>query len=281
MDFLRRLLGFKAATELEGEIDADHGAGPSPSPNATEPIPTTEPEQPPVGLACPYCAALLSPPPVRNRRCPHCRQPIAVRRVDQRVVLLTEASVVVFEAERQREANERAWTAEREQGLRHAANVKAPQARREKLAAAAVSAEIVTASRKLYVSAAERSVTTLRSERRWGDVARVKLDLARALYQAAGSPVPPPGEVIEIQRAGMIAALRSMALVTKDVELVGTECCPVCRAENGQVFRVAPELRSPRLPHVDCSKGLCGCDWWPAAAESRSRRAGHPRKPPE
>ena len=49
---------------------------------------------------CPYCGKLISPKPKRHRKCPHCRQPIRVRRG----WLFTEQGEEKYLEELQREA---------------------------------------------------------------------------------------------------------------------------------------------------------------------------------
>ncbi len=192
--------------------------------------------------------------------------------MDGRLVLLTEAAVAVFEAQRQREADVRTWTAERQRWLRLAINVKASPARRAKLAEAPLTADVVHAMRTLYLTTAERAAKAARHEKRWGDVGRIRREQAAALFLEAGSPVPPPAEIVELHREGMLAVLHSLQLLAKAVELVGATCCPACRADDGTAFRIAEELRGARLPHAGCPRGLCGCDWWPAVIEPRKRR---------
>lgn len=279
MDFLRRLLGLAGPDEDPDEtrsggtgavapgappVDA---AGPAVAPQAT-------------ALPCPSCAVLLDPPPARNRLCPRCRQPIVVRRVEGRLVLLTESAVRIFEAERQREIDEHTWTAARSRWLGLARNVKASPARRAKLAAAPISADVARLSRTLYLSTAERAVKAARHAKRWGDVGRIRREQAAALYEEAGSPVPPPDEIADLHREGMTAVLHSLLLLAKDVELVSNGCCPICRADDGKTFRIASEIRTPRLPHDGCPRGLCGCDWWPAVVEPRRRRRRAPATAP-
>jgi hypothetical protein len=270
MDLLRRIIGLTGPDD-EPVIDIEP-IGPLPvaiAPPSPVPSPVLTAS---TGRPCPYCATLLDPPPVRNRLCPRCRQRIVVRRVDGRLVLLTEAAVAIFEAERQRQADELRWTAERRRWLRLALQVRAPAVRRAKLAAAPVSADVVAASRALYLSTAERAVKAARAEKRWGDVGRLRREEAEALFEEAGSPIPVPDAIAALHREGMTAVLRSLVPLTKHVELVSAECCRACRAELGQTFRLASELRIGRLPHGGCPKGLCRCDWWPAVADTRRRR---------
>jgi hypothetical protein len=195
-----------------------------------------------------------------------------VRRVDGRVVYLTEAALAVFEAERRRHADEREWTAARLQWLHLATTVKASPARRKRLADAPLSAAVVEASRALYLATAEKAVRAARHEKRWGDVGTIRREQAAALYSEAGSPVPPPAEIAELHRDGMAAVLRSLALIARDVEIVSMACCRPCREDDGRTFRIADELHVARLPHAGCPHGLCGCEWWPAVVQPAKRR---------
>ncbi len=136
------------------------------------------------------------------------------------------------------------------------------------------------AARSLYLAAADRGVRVARREKRWEDVARIRQRQAAALYEEAGGSPPVPDEILALYREGIAATLRGLAARTREVELVGASCCPACRADNEQIFRVADELRQPRLPHPGCPRGLCACDWWPTvrqAAPNRRRR----RTPPD
>jgi len=271
--FLRRLFGL-------GQPD-DRSREPAEVP---EPPLGERPEAPesaarPIPLACPSCAVLLDPPPPRNRLCPRCRQPIVVRRIDGRVALLTEASVAVFDAERRREADLRAWSAERRRWLGLARSVKASPSRRAKLAAAPLSAEVVSSSRALYLAAAAAAVRAAKREKRIGDVGLVLREQAQALYEEAGSPVPVPDDILRMHREGMTAVLRSLQPFAKEVELVSAGCCAACRSDDGKSFRTTGELRANRLPHAGCPNGLCGCDWWPVTEAPKKKRTRRPAKP--
>lgn len=228
-----------------------------------------DPAQP---MPCPSCGILLDPPPGRSRRCPRCRERIVVRRRDGRLVLLAEAAVAVFDAERARDRNETAWAAARGRWLALAATVAALPAPRARLASAPLSAASVDAARTLYLRAADRAARAARRERRWADLARIRRDQAAALHVAAGAPVPPADDVVALHREGMDATLRSVAEGGADAELVSTGCCRACAADDGVVVRVAAELRQARLPHAGCPRGLCGCDWWMATAGRGSMR---------
>ena len=279
--FLWRLLGGgRPNTRTEIQSGAADGAT-SDSEIAVLSEPRATPIALPVGVAaaCPYCGALLDPAPERGRLCPRCRRPIVVRRVDGRRVLLTREALEVFEAERDRESKETTWTTERDRWLSLAKGVSAPVNRVARLGAVPPSGAAVAASKELYLAAAERAVRTARREKRWDEVARIRRMQAAALFRASGSAIPPPDEVVTLHRAWSAAALRSLVGFGAQVELVATGCCAICGRDNGRAFRIAAELRTQRLPHAGCPKGLCACDWWPLT-DTKARRRGVRRQAP-
>lgn len=237
------------------------------------------PEPPPVVIqvACPNCGVVLDPPPDHTRLCPRCRRRIVVRHSEGRAIYLTEAAVEVFEAERRHDINEQAWTRQRRAWLQLARLAGAPADRRARLAAAPLTLAAIQSSRTLYLAAAERAVRAARRDKHWDDVARIRRRQAAALFEDAGGKPPPADDILAIHREAMAATLRTLAPVTREAELVGASCCPACRADNERVFRIADELRTPRLPHAGCPRGLCACDWWPTirnpTAKRRRRRA--------
>jgi adenosyl cobinamide kinase/adenosyl cobinamide phosphate guanylyltransferase len=181
--------------------------------------------------------------------------------------------VAIFEAERERERLERTWTTQRRRWLELARLVRAPDDRRRILAAAPLSAATVASSRALYMSTADAAVRAARSAKDWDEVSRIRREQAVALAAEVGNSVPPIEEAVELHREAMAATLRALAKVTRRAELVGASCCAPCRADYGRSFRIADELRTPRLPHDGCPHGLCACDWWPVlSTEPRSRR---------
>jgi hypothetical protein len=246
-----------------------------------EPRATPTEQRRTAAAACPYCGALLDPAPERGRLCPRCRRQIVVRRVDGRLVLLTQEALHVFETERDRDTKERTWTGERGSWLALAKGVSAPANRIARLVAAPPSETVVAASKDLYLTAAERAVRAARRDKHWKEVARIRRQQAAALYRASGSAIPPPDEIVALHRAWSMAALRSLVAVGRQVELVAAGCCAICERDNGRAFRIAAELRAQRLPHADCPKGLCPCDWWPLpdakAPEPPVRRRVSPR----
>ena len=258
--FLRRLLGLDRPREsivLEEEVVAP-------------PPPTMPPRV--ASVACPSCGVDLEPPPEHSRLCPRCRRQIVVRHSEGRAIYLTEAAVEVFESERQREIDEQRWTRERRRWLRLAQQAGAPPERRRRLATAKLSAESVGASRSLYLSAADRAVRGARRNKRWTEIAQIRRRQAAALYEEAGGKPPPTDDIVALYREGVSATLRAIALVSRQAELVGAGCCRECRTDNEPIFRIADEMRTPRLPHVSCPRGLCACDWWPALTNLTPKR---------
>lgn len=272
--FIRRILGLGPA-HADGPPPADGPPGPGDGPAVPEP------EQPPIpepvqvaDMTCPNCGVLVSPPPVSTRLCPRCRHRIVVRKLHGRTVYLAESAVAVYEAERERERLQLAWTTQRRRWLDLARLVGAPEERRLGLAAAPLNAATVASSRSLYLATADQAVKVARRRGNWNEVARVRREQAGALFAEAGSAAPPADDIVALYREGEAATLRAVAKLSKQAELVGASCCAPCRADNGKTFRITDELRTPRLPHPGCPRGLCACDWWPAlvAAPARPRR---------
>jgi len=286
--FLSRLLGGgRQNTQAELQPKAHDGAtsdsaGVVPvEPAAIPTAPVRRAPGPGGPAACPYCATLLDPAPERGRLCPRCRRPIVVRRVDGRLVLLTKEALDVFDSERDRESKESIWIGERRRWLALAKGVSAPVNQVARLGAVPPSEAAVSASKDLYLAAAERAVRSARRDKRWDKVARIRHAQAAALYRASGSAVPPPDDVVALHRAWSAAAMRSLVGFGAQVELVAAGCCPSCKSDNGKAFRIAAELRAQRLPHAGCPKGVCACDWWPLPdAKATGRRTRRRAAPP-
>ena len=225
---------------------------------------------------CPYCATVLQPPPANSRRCDQCLQRIVVKRIEGRVVYLTEAAIPVFEAERQRIASSRRLTRERGRWLKLAASVHAPAERVARLAAARPSPAAVEAARALYVASVDRSFNAARRERRWEDASRLRREQALTLYRIAGSPAIPPAETVALHREAATAELRGIARIGRQAELRGATCCELCRSDDHRAFQIAAELATPRLPHVGCPRGLCRCRWDLPAPDRAT--VGHPAR---
>ena len=272
----------------------DRGTGQAPTRSPDERAPATRARRqpatrahrapsarPPIALppCCPYCATILRPPRAASRRCPECLHRIVVRHVDDRAVYLTESAVEIFEAERRRIASTGRWTRERQRWLKLAATVGAPAQRVARLEASRLSQDVVDASRALYLTTVDRSFSAARRERRWEDASRIRREQALALHRIAGSPSPPPAEAVALLREGATAELKGIAKLARDAELVGPACCDACRVDHGQLFRIATELRAPRLPHEGCPRGLCRCRW-ALAVRDRTTVARYLRRRP-
>jgi hypothetical protein len=89
----------------------------------------------------------------------------------------------------------------------------------------------------------------------------------------------PQADVVALYREGVAAVLRGVAEIARDAELVSARCCDACRADDGIIVRISAELRAPRLPHADCPKGLCRCDWDLPARHRQTLRRYLRRKP--
>ena len=229
---------------------------------------------------CPYCALLLEPAPASSQRCVRCRQRIIVKHIDGRVVYLTEAAVPVFVAERRRIAASGRLTRERERWLRLAAAAGAPVQSQARLAAARLSEGVVESARTLYLTTADRAFRAAKRDHDWEAASRLRREKATVLYRVAGSPLPPPADLVAIYREGVVAELRGIAEISRDAELVSASCCDVCRADDRLISRISHELREPRLPHDGCPRGLCRCRWDLAERDRTAMRRylrGRPR----
>ncbi|MGH2464795.1 MAG: hypothetical protein ACRDGI_04980 [Candidatus Limnocylindrales bacterium] len=235
------------------------------------------PPAPPVH--CPYCAAPLEPPPTTSRRCEECRQRIVVKRVDGRQVYLTEAALPVFESERRRVASSARLTRERDRWLGLADGVGGSTHRHAQISAARLTDVSVAAARAFYLAAAERAFRLARRDKKWDLAARIRRDEAVAVHRAEGSPKPPSPEVLALYRDGVASELRGIADISRDAELVAAACCDACRADDKVLIRITSELRQPRLPHVECPKGLCRCHWDLATRDRTTMRRYLRRRP--
>jgi hypothetical protein len=228
--------------------------------------------EPVLHVACPNCGAVLDPPPDHTRLCPSCRHRIVVRHADGRPIYLTEAAVEVYDAERQLEIEGRAWASQRRRWLHLARLAGAPAELRRRAMVAPLSSAAVGSARDLYLDTADHAVRAARRAKRWDEVARIRRREAAALFDEAGGRAPPADEIIAFYQEGVAATLRALAMVSRDAELVGASCCQACRFDNERIFRIADELRTPRLPHAGCPRGVCACDWWPALRDPAKKR---------
>jgi len=195
-----------------------------------------------------------------------------VKRAEGRTIYLTEAAVPVFEAQRRRAASSPRLTRERDRWLQLATAAGASDKRLQRVVAAQVSDEVVEAARSLYLGTVDRTVRTAKHDRRWEDAARLRREQALALHRLARRALPPPDDVVAIYRDGVASELRGVAEIARTAELAGASCCEACKADDGKSLRIATELRSPRLPHAGCPKGLCRCSWHLASRDVEALR---------
>lgn len=231
-----------------------------------------------VAASCPYCAVLIQPTLGSSRGCPRCRHRIIVRRVDGRAVYLTEAALLVFDAERRRIASSSGWTRERQRWLKLASAAGAPVQRAARLAAALPSEGAVEAARALYMAAVERSFRSAKRDRGWKEASKIRREQAMALFRLAGSPHPPPEGIVQLWRDGLAAELHGISEFARDAELVSAACCDVCQADDGRICRITRELRMPLLPHQGCPMGLCRCRWDLTARDRAAVRRNRRRR---
>lgn len=289
MNLLRRLLGLDQPPAGEGdaaapepaavphaELPGTPPASDGPAEGAVEAAGPEAPDEQAEGAAeaaaCPSCGAPISPPPVRTRRCPSCRQAVVVRRAAGEYLRLTEAQAALFDAERRREADEKAWGSARRHWLSLARSVRAPADLVRTIAGQPLSERSVEAARDVYRAAADGAAREARQGEQWVQLGRLRAIEAEALYEDRGSPVPPPDDVVALYRESKAAVLRSLAAHSAFAELAGSDCCRACRADDGELCRISAELRRPRLPHPDCPRGLCDCDWFVAVAPAKPAR---------
>jgi hypothetical protein len=255
---------------------ASSSAGRTPTAPATK---TTAGSAPLAPAFCPYCALLLQPAPASSHRCVRCRQRIIVKHIEGRAVYLTEAAVPVFVAERRRIAASGRLTRERERWLRLAAAAGAPVQSQARLAAARLSEGVVAAARTLYLTTVDRAFRAAKRDHDWEAASRIRREKATVLYRVAGSPLPPPADLVATFREGVVAELRGIAEISREAELVSASCCDVCRADDRLISRISHELRVPRLPHDGCPRGLCRCRWELAERDRTTMRRYLRRRP--
>ena len=184
-----------------------------------------------------------------------------MKHVDGRTAYLTEAAIAVFEAERRKESDAGRLAREREKWLKLAVAAGAPAQKGSRLGAARPSEEAVDAARQLYMATIDRAFQSAKRDRRWEEAARIRREQAIALHRLAGSPQPPPDDLLAVYREGVTTELRGLAEIVRDAELVGATCCEPCRADNGRVAVISKELSAPQLPHMGCPKVFCRCSW--------------------
>ncbi|MFN8632058.1 MAG: hypothetical protein U0838_17585, partial [Chloroflexota bacterium] len=192
---------------------------------------------------------------------------------------LTESAAAVLEANRRREADEKAWTAARQHWLILAKSVRAPEDLIRQVAEMPLTERAVEGAKAVYRTAADQAVREARQGEHWVQVGRLRSIEATALYEDIGRPVPPPEDILAVYREAKAAVLHSLAAHSPVAELAGSSCCKACRTDDGELCTISHELRKPRLPHPDCPRGLCECDWFVAVPDPKGTKKRRRKKP--
>jgi hypothetical protein len=212
---------------------------------------------------------LLDPRPTASRRCSQCRERIVVKRLEGGVLYLTGPAAAALEAG-QRHIKETARLARiRDRWLAQASAVGASPAAIDRIGRVTASEEGVQAARALYLGAASRAFVAANRERRFAEAASIRRAHVQALVREQGAAAPVTDEVIALYRDAMSAELKSQREFGRDAELVAAPCCDACAVDNGLVVRITEEVKSARLPHAGCPKGVCQCRWLPARVAGR------------
>jgi hypothetical protein len=270
---LARLRGFGPKAEAQQAVETTI-SGAAATGEAIDPVATVGRDAPPVATyLLPANAAGLMTEPRRSEALPTGTGTADLELLIQtpkdesvratRIAKPTVAKPVRPSTPKQRRLADAArWRREQQRWLKAAAALDAPAEAIGRLEAAPITEEVAGASRTVYITAVERAFHVANRERRWGDASLIMRNHAMVLFRLAGSPMPPPEEIVQPHREGAAAALRGIAAIAREAELLSGRCCLACQADDGRTFLIANELRAPRLPHRGCPKGLCRCDWF-------------------
>jgi hypothetical protein len=221
--------------------------------------------------ACPYCEIALDPPPKAKRRCPACRRTIYVRvGPDAMVYLLQDTD---------RPALERAWVEFRlEQDWRRRALELVDEASFARTEAEMRAKEPGCTNRDVYWAIATRHVRDRMRSGDWNAVKAAYARMALAAWDEAESEAGIDGSTRSasrsrarrLMREARVAELRaftSPAGVT--AVTVVARCCPACDRGADLPRRLADERTYPVLPHSNCQRGLCQCEYLPVSGVSQ------------
>jgi hypothetical protein len=224
--------------------------------------------------ACPYCETVLDPPPKAKKKCPACRQTIYVRvGPDAMVYLLRDID---------RPALERAWA---EFGLEQDWRRRALELVDEAILARTESEmrakDPRCTNRDLYWAVATRDVREGMRTGNWPAVKAAYVGMALAAWDEAESDAGIDGStrpgsrsrarrLMREARVAELRALTSPAGVT--AVTVVARCCPACDRGADLPRRLAEERTYPVLPHSNCQRGLCRCEYLPVVGVSQPPR---------
>jgi hypothetical protein len=200
--------------------------------------------------ACPYCSLELDPLPKAKKRCPGCGQPIYARTgPDGITYLLQVGDLPVLD---------QAW-----------ADYHEARAYRAKVAALGVDFDAHEAemhrqdaryaARDVWWSAVNDYILAA--------LARADWFAAQAGYFAHARDLAGHGQPwADVARAGFKMELQQLLGVVESTDVFACKC-RVCQLDADRRLLVAAEISAPTLPHADCEKGWCGCDYLPSFDE--------------
>jgi hypothetical protein len=199
--------------------------------------------------ACPYCSLELDPLPKAKKRCPGCGQPIYARTGPDGLTYLLQAG--------DRPALDRAWAEGREaRGYR--AKVAALGVDFDALEAEMRPRDVRYSARDVWWSAVNEYIL--------GALARADWFAAQAGYFDHARDLADHGQPwAEVARAGFEMELEQLLGVVESTDILACKC-RVCQLDAGRRLLIAAEISAPTLPHADCEKGWCACDYLPSFA---------------
>lgn len=257
MDWLRKLASKLTAEQAHTDL---------PDTNPPSVAEATVPAKP---VFCPYCGVNINPPPSRSRKCPSCKQAIAMRSMygDSPVwkagttktrLFLTEEQAAVFDASAD-------FTSRRDRAISTAQEVggSLKDFERKELSLSAqhgtkVEPEIVLLSiyDDIIMNFFDFSYHSKNRIIFWYK--------SRLLYEMGNPNFFLP---MEKHHRFELLGFQASSVVTK-VSILGRGCCPHCEKLDGKVMSVASALRSSPLPQKHCTResdegerGWCICSW--------------------
>jgi hypothetical protein len=213
--------------------------------------------------ACPYCARMLDPLPKAKKKCPACRQTIHVRvGPDALVYLLQDIDRPVLD---------RAWAEFRvEPDWRRRALEIVDEVSLARTESEMRARDPRCTNRDMYRVVATRAVRQLTRMGNWHAVKAAYVRMALAAWDESNGEVgiedsARPGSrsrarrLMRQARVAELRGLRSSAGATMVRVVAG--CCPSCDRSANVARSLAGELARPLLPHSDCQRGLCRCEY--------------------
>lgn len=210
--------------------------------------------RPYANTACPYCSVELDPLPKAKKWCPGCGQPIYVRGApDGLTYLLRDADLAAHEA---RWAGYRS----RSEWIRDAAPF-VDEPGFEAIERELQAKDARYSPRDVYWVAADRALLIILRSGDWQVASEAYRQMAMAAYKEADTDEMPE-RAVRLRREASKATLRAyLRDGTRRVDIFACDC-PRCSVDTGSID-IRRELEAPHIPHADCHKGWCSCDYSP------------------